>query len=172
MNLFKAEHNSVWERTQLWKGTWNMVKVHPFFGFGINTFSRYFLKYKPAAYSEIRYAHNSYLQMWSEIGIFGLLAYLALIFTILIKTLRGMREKIREGFEGFILLGSIAGYTAFLIQSGLDTDLYSLILTTLFWVMNAYIMSINAVIDKKAKKDAVKKPAAAAAVAAAPAPAK
>ena len=25
---------SVWERMQLWKGTWNMVKVHPFFGFG------------------------------------------------------------------------------------------------------------------------------------------
>ena len=154
MNLFKAEHNSVWERTQLWKGTWNMVKVHPFFGFGINTFSRYFLEYKPAAYSEIRYTHNSYLHMWSEIGIFGLSAYLCLIFTVLIKTLRGMREKLKKGFEGFMLLGAISGYIAFLIQSGLDTDLYSLTLTTLFWVMNAYIMSINAVIEKKVKKDA------------------
>ena len=92
--------------------------------------------------------------MWSEIGIFGLSAYLCLIFTVLIKTLRGMREKLKKGFEGFMLLGAISGYIAFLIQSGLDTDLYSLTLTTLFWVMNAYIMSINAVIEKKVKKDA------------------
>jgi putative inorganic carbon (hco3(-)) transporter len=149
VNLFAAEHNSVWERTQLWKGTWNMVKVHPFFGFGINTFSRYFPQYKPSVYWGIMYSHNSYLQMWSEIGIFGLLAYLALIFTILIKTLRGMHEKLKKGFEGFILLGSMAGYIAFLIQSGLDTNLYSLVLTTLFWVMNAYIMSVNKILEKE-----------------------
>lgn len=149
MNLFAAEHTSVWERAQLWKGTWNMVKVHPFLGFGINTFSRYFLEYKPAAYAEIRYTHNSYLQMWSEIGIFGLSAYLALIFTVLIKTLRGMHEKLKKGFMGFVLLGSIAGYIAFLIQAGLDTNLYSLVLTTLFWIMNAYILSINNVLEKE-----------------------
>ena len=148
ISLFPREGNSAWERTQLWKGTWNMIKVHPFFGFGINTFSRYFPQYKSPEYAGIMYSHNSYLQMWSEIGIFGLLAYLTLIFTILTKTLRGIREKLKKGFYGFILLGSIAGYIAFLIQSGFDTNLYSLVLTTLFWVMSAYILSINKVLTE------------------------
>jgi putative inorganic carbon (HCO3(-)) transporter len=148
-SLFASEHNTVWERTQLWKGTWEMVKVHPFFGFGVNTFSQYFHIYKPAEYPDLRYTHNSYLQMWSEIGIFGLLAYLGLIFTIIAKALRGMREKLKKGFDGFILLGAITGYIAFLVQSGLDTNLFSLVLTTLFWVMNAYILSINEMLKKK-----------------------
>jgi putative inorganic carbon (hco3(-)) transporter len=149
ISLFAAEHNTVWERTQLWKGTWNMVKVHPFLGFGINTFSRYFLEYKPAEYPDIRYTHNSYLQMWSEIGILGLSAYLALIFTVLFKSLHGMRDKIKTGLEGFILLGAVSGYIAFLVQSGLDTNLYSLVLTTLFWVMTAYIISLSKILEKK-----------------------
>ena len=148
-SLFAPEQNTVWERMQLWKGTWNMVKVHPFFGFGINTFSRYFLEYKPAAYPDIRYTHNSYLQMWSEIGIFGLLAFLSIIFTVLRITLRDMRRKIRKSLEGFILLGLTAGYIAFLIQSGLDTNLFSLVLTTLFWVMTAYLVSLNKFLEEK-----------------------
>ena len=148
-NLFAFEHNTVWERTQLWKGTWEMVKVHPFLGFGVNTFSRYFLEYKPVEYPDIRYTHNSYLQMWSEIGIFGLLAFLTIIFTVLRTALRNMRKKIRSGFEGFILLGIAAGYAAFLIQSGLDTNLFSLVLTTLFWIMTAYIVSLNKFIEKE-----------------------
>ena len=148
-SLFTPEQNTVWERAQLWKGTWNMVKVHPFFGFGVNTFSRYFLEYKPASYPDIRYTHNSYLQMWSEIGVFGLLAFLSIIFTVLRITLRDMRKKIQKGLEGFILLGLAAGYTAFLIQSGLDTNLFSLVLTTLFWVMTAYLVSLNKFIEKE-----------------------
>lgn len=147
--LFTLEHNTVWERMQLWKGTWNMVKVHPFFGFGANTFSRYFLEYKPAAYPDIRYTHNSYLQMWSEIGIFGLLAFLSIIFTVLRTTLRNMKNKMHNGLEGFILLGLVTGYIAFLIQSGLDTNLFSLVLTTLFWVMTAYLVSLNKYLEEK-----------------------
>lgn len=141
--LFTLERNTVWERVQLWKGTWNMVKVHPFFGFGVNTFSRYFLEYKPAAYPDIRYTHNSYLQMWSEIGIFGLLAFVSIIFTVLKMTLHNIKKKIQNGLEGFILLGLATGYIAFLIQSGLDTNLFSLVLTTLFWIMTAYLVSLN-----------------------------
>lgn len=148
-SLFVLEQNTVWERTQLWKGTWEMVKVHPFFGFGVNTFSRYFLAYKPAAYPDIRYTHNSYLQMWSEIGILGLLAFLSIIFTVLRITLRGMRKKMQKGLEGFVLLSLVSGYVAFLIQSGLDTNLFSLRLTTLFWVMTAYLMSLNKLLEEK-----------------------
>jgi len=149
-SLFTSEQNTVWERVQLWKGTWNMVKVHPFFGFGINTFSRYFPQYKPSEYWGIMYSHNSYLQMWSEIGIFGLLAFLSIIFTVLGVTLRNMRKKLQKGLEGFMLLGLVAGYIAFLVQSGLDTNLFSLVLTTLFWVMTAYLVSLNKFLEKEA----------------------
>jgi putative inorganic carbon (HCO3(-)) transporter len=147
--LFAIEQNPVWERAQLWKGTWNMVKVHPLFGFGVNTFSRYFLEYKPADYPDIRYTHNSYLQMWSEIGIFGLIAFLSIIFIVLKNMLHNLRQKITTGLEGLLLLGILTGYIAFLIQSGLDTNLFSLRLTTLFWVMMACMVSLNKFLEEK-----------------------
>lgn len=148
MNLFALEKNTVWERTQLWKGTWDMVKVHPFLGFGVNTFSQYFPLFKPESYPDLRYTHNSYLQMWSEIGIFGLLAFLSIIATVLKKSLHDIKKKIEKCAEGFILLGLVAGYIAFLIQSGLDTNLFSLRLTTLFWIMTAYMISINKFLER------------------------
>ena len=147
-DLFKAEHNTVWERVQLWKGTLAMVKVHPFLGFGANTFSRYFPLFKPPDYPDFRYTHNSYLQMWSEIGIIGLTAFLSVIFAVLKNVFCFLRNKVNSGLSGFVLLGIVAGYAAFLIQSGLDTNLFSLRLTTLFWVMTAYVLSINKALEE------------------------
>jgi putative inorganic carbon (HCO3(-)) transporter len=147
-HIFVMEQNTVWERMQLWKGTWNMIQAHPLLGFGINTFSRYFPVYKPADFSPLCYTHNSYLQMWSEIGIFGLLSFLGLISTVLISAFSGAGEKMKKGFPGFILLGFSCGYLAFLVQAALDTNLYSLVLVTLFWVMTACIVSLNSQIRK------------------------
>jgi len=147
--LFVFEQNTVWERTQLWKGTWEMIKAHPFLGFGVNTFSRYFPLYKPPEYWGVMYSHNSYLQMWSEIGILGLGAFLSIVFIVLKQTMRNIRQKIKSGVEGFVLLGALAGYAAFLAQSGLDTNLFSLRLTTLFWVMTAYLVALNKFLEEK-----------------------
>ena len=149
-NIFFSNQNAAWERMQLWKGTWNMVKIHPFLGFGINTFSRYFPMFKPQDYPDLRYTHNSYLQMWSEIGIIGLTSFLSILFVMFKNMLHSLGQKIRSGPMGFILLGSLAGYTAFLVQSGLDTNLFSLRLTTLFWVMTAYMISMNKFLEEKA----------------------
>lgn len=147
--LFVQKHHTVWERTKLWQGTLNMIKEHPIIGFGINTFSKYFPQYKPKDYPDIRYAHNCYLQMWAEIGIIGLSIFIAIIIVVISITFYRLREKINSGFEGFILLALISGYTGFLVQSGLDTNLYSLVLTFHFWTLTAYIVSLNQYLKKK-----------------------
>jgi len=142
-SLFARDENTVWERLQLWRGTWEMVKEHPFLGFGINTFSEYYPQYRPPDYQDIRYTHNCYLQMWSEIGIVGLVSFCLIPFWTLKKTWYRLREKIQSDLEGYMLLGLVCGYIAFLIQAGLDTNFYSLLLRTLFWIFTASIVSLN-----------------------------
>ena len=151
-SLFSGEKNSSWERTKLWEGTWNMIKEHPVAGFGINTFSDNFPKYKPKDYPDLRYAHNSYLQMWSEIGIIGLLAFLGLIFTTLWVVFRKIKKKIKTGFLGLVLLGLVSGWISFLIQAALDTNLYSLVLITNFWFITALIISLNNFIENNTER--------------------
>jgi O-antigen ligase len=148
--LFKQEKNTVWERTILWETSLKIAKENPLLGKGVNTFSKYFIEYKPLDYPDLRYAHNSYLQMWSEIGIVGLLLFLSIPFLILTKALKGIKLKASQGAPGLILLGLIAGYIGFLVHTIFDNNLFSLMLTTLFWVMSAYITALNEVFIKEA----------------------
>jgi len=148
-SLFRQEQNTVWERTKLWQGAWGMIKEHPILGLGVNTFSKNFPQYKPVDYPDLRYAHNSYLQMWAEIGLLGLIIFLAIPLTILAKAFRGIKKKIKASPQGLTLLGAICGYVGFLVQSGMDNNLFSLVLTTLFWVFTACIVSWNSYLKNK-----------------------
>ena len=142
--LFRTEQDeSMGERMLLLKGTWSMIQDHPVLGSGINTFMKNFEKYRPAGCPQGFYAHNSYLQMWAEIGIVGLLVFLAIPLIVLIKAFTNIKAKIKSGPEGLILLGSACGYISFLVHTAVDNNLYSLVLTTLFWVFTAYIVSLN-----------------------------
>lgn len=145
--VFSNEQSTGWERMQLWKGTWAMIKERPVLGFGINTFSRNFPKYKPADYPDLRYAHNCYLQMWSEIGLIGLGVFLSLIGSLAFSVIKNLKRKARMGFEGVFLLALFSGYIGFLVHAALDTNLYSLVLYCLFWVVCACLVSLNALLN-------------------------
>ncbi|MEW6407153.1 MAG: O-antigen ligase family protein [Patescibacteria group bacterium] len=141
---FNISDGTTWERKQIWTGAINIFKVHPLIGFGPNTFSDNFPKYKPKYYPDLRYAHNSYLQMLAEIGIIGLAIFLFILFTVIktgFKYFRQLRNS--KPLEAGIVLGITSGLIAFLIHSGLDTNLYSLVLATLFWTMTGLIFAFK-----------------------------
>jgi putative inorganic carbon (HCO3(-)) transporter len=146
--FLKGETNTVWERIQLWKGTSIMIGEHPVLGFGINTFSKYFPQYKPPDYPDVRYCHNSYLQMWSEIGIIGLAVFLLIVVTIVMGAIRYLKINKDRSLRWWMLLSLTAGYVAFLVQSGFDTNLYSLVLTTLFWSLSAVVVALTQAKEK------------------------
>ncbi|MGB2601486.1 MAG: O-antigen ligase family protein [Candidatus Omnitrophota bacterium] len=60
-------------RPHMWKDTFNLIKDYPVFGTGLGTYVSAFTKYRTfsAHYGLLRYAHNDYLQLIAEIGIFG-----------------------------------------------------------------------------------------------------
>lgn len=81
--------------------------------------------------------------MWSEIGLTGLVSFLLIIFVVLKVSFSQLRKKLTKGFRGKFFLGVLSGYIAFLVQAGLDTNLYSLVLQTLFWVMTALLFCLD-----------------------------
>jgi O-antigen ligase len=70
-------------RLNYWAETLRIIKLHPWTGVGIGNFN---LEYS-------RYAHNSYLQIWTEMGILGIISILWLIFCacrdVVKRSLRG-----------------------------------------------------------------------------------
>lgn len=123
------------DRIALWKTALKMIRDNPFLGKGLGTFMSNFWSYNPHLY--IQYAHNCYLQMWAEIGVFGLLSFLSFLGFLLFNAVKKFKET-----DNFILLGLTAAVSGFLVHSFSDTGLYSLQLAVLFWVLIGMIAAI------------------------------
>ena len=125
------------ERFVLYETSFNMIKHHPILGVGVNTYCLNYQKYKLHDTSEgtantMWYAHDSYLQMASEIGIIGLLVFLYLLVKLL-KYWKDFYRKVSDNFEKIASLGIFMGIFAFLIHGLTETNLYYPKIATLFW---------------------------------------
>lgn len=129
---FKAGGDS--DRFRYWLVAWKMINEHPFLGTGVGTFMANFSKFLPL--SNISYAHNCYLQIWAEAGIFALFSFGGFIVLFIYL---GIKRFIAS--KDFVLLGLLSGAVGFLVHSFFDTNLYSLRLAILFWVWAGLIVA-------------------------------
>ncbi len=127
------------DRFKYWQVAISMFKEHPFLGRGVGTFMAHFSKYMPNfPYLNISYAHNCFLQILAESGIFSLIAFLGFIFLVLytgIKKFFSTRDP--------ILLGGVCGLTGFLVHSFFEVSLYSLPLAVLFWLWVGMVTALG-----------------------------
>ena len=129
---FKAGGDS--DRFRYWLAACKMLDGHPFLGVGVGTFMANFSKYLPNC--NVSYAHNCYLQIWAETGIFALFSFGGFIVSFVYL---GIKRFIVS--KDFILLGLLSGAVGFLVHSFFDTNLYSLRLAILFWVWVGLILA-------------------------------
>ncbi len=124
------------QRVEMWAITWRMIKDRPLLGHGLGVYMWNLGRYgiTPDNVLMINYAHNCYLQLWAEVGIFGLAVFVWLTGVIIA---RGVKHWLSEHdpFMRAVTLGLVTGLSALLIHSGVDTDLYSLQLATVGWMM-------------------------------------
>jgi putative inorganic carbon (HCO3(-)) transporter len=142
VSLGDMKEGTSWERVMLWEGTINMIEARPLLGFGVNTYSRNFPAYKPAEYPDHRYSHNCYLQMASEIGIPGALLFIAFLLSVLVKSILRFRS-MAPGINRDLLAGFIAGAAGFLLNSAVDTHLYSVDLAVFINMMLGLCFAIS-----------------------------
>lgn len=122
------------DRKIIWSAGWKMFTSSPWIGVGLGAFMSNFRKFAVDGYQYgVPYAHNCYLQMASEIGIIGLLAFLSILGLFFYQGIKLLKRKER-GFYWHILLGSLAAILGYCAQMGVDTTLYALDLGMLFWL--------------------------------------
>lgn len=128
------------DRRGLWIIAWNMIKARPLLGHGIGTFMHNFKKYNTIGYQHgVSYAHNCYLQMVAEIGVIGILMFFWIITRLFKKSIDIIANN--KVTLDPLLPGLVSSLAAFLIHSSVDTNLYSLDLGTLFWIIVALVVS-------------------------------
>ncbi len=149
-NLVKNDAATVQFRLSLWREGLFLIKERPFFGHGINTFmpvmkNALITSTSPLAngYSP-SYAHNCYLQIAVEAGIFGLSAFAGILFLLFSQGLSLIsREFEREPHVRFTAIGILSGLLGFLVHSSVDINFYSLQLPVIFWFMAGLLISLD-----------------------------
>ena len=153
--------DSVWEvllnkeRINIYKTSLNMIRAHPLIGVGVNTFCSNYQKYKIKETSGFTwdaryYAHNNFLHMSGEIGLFGLAVFLWLLFAFFRRWVIFFRN-IGSNFLKICSLGVVAGIIAFLINGLTETTLYNSKVATLFWYQIGLFLGLSK-LDKGVKE--------------------
>ena len=132
-------------RAGFWREAAHIIRKFPFFGTGLNTYSKIAPGYK---LSWGGYPHNCYLQMAAEIGMIGLVSFFMLMGVLFVRAVKAI-VPMRDAFLKSIAAGACAGLFGFLVQSGLDTTLYSVQLANLMWIIMGLIVAAIAVDGKQ-----------------------
>ncbi|MDX9799631.1 MAG: O-antigen ligase family protein, partial [Bacteroidales bacterium] len=158
--------SSTLRRLAIWKCTWMMIEDYPILGSGLGTYAYHTLKYQAEffsagnnrdiyPYGNAAQAHNEYLQLWSELGIVGLLFFVCIIFTYyrnILKNVKGMDEK-----EKTITIGLVGGVTAVLIDAMFGFPLQLSASMSLFWIfLGLTISQTNVALESKKDKATTK----------------
>ncbi len=108
-------------RLNYWQESLAIIKAHPFAGVGLGNFSL----------QNSLYAHNSYLQIWAEMGIFGLFSFIwiaLLVFKTCFKNITLVSDK-RQ------MAGLLAASAVFLMHNFLDFTFFLPEISLIWWVI-------------------------------------
>ncbi|MBU3158686.1 O-antigen ligase family protein [Clostridium frigoris] len=143
--LTNASRNA--SRIKLWKTAIMMIKEHPILGVGngnfISRYNEYVSKYKGLSYNAYkRYpAHNSYLKVESELGIVGIVSFLAILVTSLFRV-KKLFTLTDDKFIKAFYMGAFASMIAFFFMNISDNLFFVPMATTYFWFLIATAESL------------------------------
>jgi len=108
-------------RINYWKDTLEIIRVSPLTGVGLGNFNL----------MQSRYAHNSYLQIWAEMGILGIISILWLITAVFKSALKNIIEKTQKNQ----IISLIAANTVFLAHNLVDFTFFLPEVALLWWLI-------------------------------------
>jgi putative inorganic carbon (HCO3(-)) transporter len=114
---------STFMRLNYWAETFRVIKTFFFTGVGLGNFN----------IPQSRYVHNSFLQIWAEMGIFGLLGFIWLSGSILKPTFKIKQDSIYKNLANC----SVASASIFLLHNLVDFTFFLPEVSLIWWVILA-----------------------------------
>lgn len=135
-------------RALIWKGTLGIIKDNWLLGTGPGTFIYNFPRYRPAGLNRFaNFAHNDYLQVFSEMGVFGVALMILIIGFIIRKGLRTYRIA-RTPLKRWISLSLSTAILSIAIHGMGDFNFYIPANAILFAVFCGLIFAISSKREK------------------------
>lgn len=118
-------------RFYFWQGAARIIKDSPVIGSGVGTFARKLPSYQIGSFYS-KYAHNTYLEVFAEMGLVGCLALLTALFILIRKQIGGLLDR-KESHQIFFKAALLVGCLGFLIHNFVDYGWYIPVTGVFFW---------------------------------------
>ena len=134
INVAPGSETSLQGRLKIWQGALGMIREHPLLGVGIGDFDWGFYRYRPVGFEgRAVYAHNDYLHMAAEMGVF---APIIMLWIFMIAIFSGLKKENRS-----LALGCAAGILCLSLHGLVDFNFHIPANMLLFTVYLAIVMS-------------------------------
>ncbi|MDY6863097.1 MAG: O-antigen ligase family protein, partial [Thermodesulfobacteriota bacterium] len=95
---FSLKTNSILQRWLDWDTGFKIIKDFFWWGCGSGTLGIVFPAYMSKITNPTKYLHNNYLQIWAELGIFGFITFLAILFSFFMYGVKTLKKEV-SGIE-------------------------------------------------------------------------
>lgn len=142
MSILNPTDTSATLRLALWESTLAMISDQPWLGIG---WGAYWLVYPEYDFfvqdpnTKIFHAHNMYLNIAAEIGIPGLLTFLAILYGHMRLALTVLTTTASTWLTG-LMLGVIGAFLSLVVSGFTDYIMFNIQLSMLFWLLSGLIV--------------------------------
>ncbi len=138
-----GEHSSNNFRINVWRSSLEIIKEYAITGVGMGTkvFQKIYSYYMASGFKALS-TYNVFLEVWLEMGIFGLLSFVMMLFVHLGRCLWGMVQEIDYSARLF-LAAAFTGLCGLMIHGMVDTVFYRPPVQILFWYLLAIITVVS-----------------------------
>jgi O-antigen ligase/Tfp pilus assembly protein PilF len=147
-------------RLYMYRNTLEMIKHHFFLGAGFGNFKYVYPRYRDRGEwalsglnTRVEQAHNEYLQIFSEVGLIGFLAFILILGTVARMSWTTIRRADSHR-HFFINLALTMGIVATLVQSFFDFGLQNPASGVMFWMMIGFLEVIYHSVKKSQSQEA------------------
>ncbi|MBU0670579.1 O-antigen ligase family protein, partial [Patescibacteria group bacterium] len=137
VEVFETKDTSTDVRLVMWKGAARIIEDHPIAGTGLASFPLVYDEYKENSHVEyFPNPDNLYLTLWIEMGLAGVLVFLAIVVQF-------FREGLPKAKGNAYIVGLMAAMVAILIHGFLDTPYFKNDLAIQFWIFIGLMVALQ-----------------------------
>jgi O-antigen ligase len=115
-----------------------MVRDHPITGVGFADFEALLHRYAPALHETHTHPHDLFLNLWLNLGVLGLVAFVAVLAILVATIVQELRRG--RGTEFYFLFCGVAAALAGVLTHGLvDNAIWKNDLALQFWTLAALV---------------------------------